>query len=159
MLLAFANSAGVGGGGLLIPLLIVFNAFDGKMAAEQGPFYNLIAGLIRYCMNLSKKSPSVKHKTIIDYDLVAIFVPLNLVGSLIGGILNIVFPNIFISVSLFLFLVFVSYKLFMKGIKTRKKESTIKSKKEAEASMLVTEASIAHQQELNKMEPEVRLEF
>lgn len=110
-------------------------------------------------MNLSKKSPSVGHKTIIDYDLVAIFVPLNIVGSLIGGILNVVFPNIFISVSLFLFLVFVAYKLFMKGIKTRKKESEMKKRKEAEASLMVTEASLAHQEELNKMEPEVRLNF
>lgn len=45
-LLTFANVAGVGGGGLVIPLVILFNNFNAKQVAQQAPFYNLVSSLI-----------------------------------------------------------------------------------------------------------------
>jgi len=55
--------------------------------------------------------------------MVAIFVPLNLFGANIGGIFNVIFPNFIVDVCLFIFLVFVIYKLFDKAIETYRKET------------------------------------
>lgn len=62
-------------------------------------------------------------KTLIDYDMVAIFVPLNLFAANIGGVFNVFFPNFIVDVCLFLFLLFVCYKLFDKAVESYKKES------------------------------------
>ena len=121
--LVFANMGGSGGGGLIIPFIIVFNDWGPKTASEFGPFFNLIAGLIRFVMNIPAKSPVKPNKTIVDYDLVCIFLPLNLCGIVVGGIINEVIPGILIDAGLFIFLCFVIYKLFLKAIKTWKKES------------------------------------
>lgn len=111
-LLTFANMAGVGGGGLVIPFVILFNGFNAKQVAQQAPFYNLVSALIWYLINIPKKSPVWPERTLIDYDMVAIFVPLNLFGANIGGVINVIFPNFIVDVCLFLFLLFVIYKLF-----------------------------------------------
>lgn len=54
-------------------------------------------------MNIPKKSPVKPERTVIDYDMVAILVPLNIFGANIGGIVNIVFPNVITDIFLFLF--------------------------------------------------------
>lgn len=48
---------GVGGGGLVIPFVILFNNFNAKQTAQQAPFYNLVSALVRYIINIPKKSP------------------------------------------------------------------------------------------------------
>lgn len=55
--------------------------------------------------------------------MVAIFIPLNLFGANIGGVFNVIFPNFIVDVCLFLFLLFVIYKLFDKAIEGYWKES------------------------------------
>ena len=124
--LVFANMGGTGGGGLIIPFIIVFNDWGPKTASEFGPFFNITAAIVRYCISLCSKSPVKPNKTLIDYDMVCILVPLNLLGIIVGGIVNEIVPGILISAGLFCFLVFVAYKLAVKGRKTWIKESKAK---------------------------------
>lgn len=139
-LLTFANMAGVSGGSLVIPFIILFNNFDAKQISQQAPFYNLVSAVVRFSINVWKKSPIKPERTIVDYDLVAIFMPLNLSGAVIGGLINFVFPNFIIDICLFLFLIFVIYQLFKKAFETYKKE-TIKMKKfEDEKNLIIAEA-------------------
>jgi hypothetical protein len=86
-------------------------------------------------------------KTIIDYDMVAIFVPLNIFGANLGGIFNIIFPNFIVDVCLFLFLIFVIYKLFDKAVETYGKESAKMKKEQIDIAMIAAEAI--------QMEPEI----
>jgi len=72
--------------------------------------------------------------------MVAIFVPLNLFGANIGGIVNVVFPNLIVDVCLFLFLLFVIYKLFEKAIESYGKESAKFKKMEEEKVLIIAEA-------------------
>lgn len=138
---------GVGGGGLVIPFVILFNNFNAQQVAQQAPFYNLVSAAVRYIINIPKTSPIKPEKTIIDYDMVAIFVPLNLFGANIGGIFNVIFPNFITDVCLFLFLVFVIYKLFDKAVETYKKESAKMAKEQMDIALVAAEAV--------QMEPEI----
>jgi uncharacterized membrane protein YfcA len=71
-------------------------------------------------INLGKKNPVVKERTIIDWEIVAIFVPGNLFGAVIGAMVNKMFPNFIIDVCLFIFRVFIITQLYMQGIKIYK---------------------------------------
>lgn len=139
-LLTFANMAGVGGGGLVIPFVILFNNFNAKQVAQQAPFYNLVSALVWYLINIPKTSPVKPERTLIDYDMVAIFVPLNLFGANIGGIINVIFPNLIVDICLFLFLLFVIYKLFDKAVESYKKESAKFKKEEEQKALIIAEA-------------------
>jgi len=118
----------------------LFNGFSAKQVAQQAPFYNLVSAAVRYIINIPKKSPIKAEKTIIDYDMVAIFVPLNLFAANIGGIFNVIFPNFIVDVCLFLFLVFVIYKLFDKAVETYGKESAKMKKEQLEIALIAAEA-------------------
>jgi len=72
--------------------------------------------------------------------MVAIFIPLNLFGANIGGIVNVVFPNLITDICLFLFLLFVIYKLFEKATETYAKETAKFKKQEEEQAMIIAEA-------------------
>ena len=119
----FANAGGIAGGSMMIPLIIMFNKFSSKQVAQMTPIYNGLAGLCRYVINIWTVNPIKPEKTIIDYDIACLILPLNIFATVIGGIINSLFPDIIISFSLFCFLVFVAYKMLTKGIKTWKKES------------------------------------
>jgi len=66
--------------------------------------------------------------------------PLNLFGAGIGGLINFVFPNLIIDICLFLFLIFVIYKLFEKAFETYKKETAKMKKFEEEKNLIIAEA-------------------
>lgn len=67
---------------------------------------------------------------------------MNLFGACIGSLLNPIFPNIVISILLFVFFIFVAYTLFQKGFQNYAAE-TIKLKKlEEQKALIVAEAVI-----------------
>lgn len=132
--------AGIGGGGLIIPFIILFYGFNAKEATQQAAFYIFMGGLVRYIINIPLKSPFKPEWTIIDYDIAAIYLPLNLLGANIGGVLNIMFPNFIVDVCFFLTLLFVIVKLFMKAVETYKKESVVLAKMEIERAIIIAEA-------------------
>ena len=95
-----ANAGGVSGGSILIAFIIIFNKFDSKTIASMNAFYNFVSALIRFLLNINQKNPVKANKTIIDYDIVAVILPLNILGSVLGGIFNVIFPNVVIDLSL-----------------------------------------------------------
>ena len=72
------------------------------------PVYNVSSALIRFVANIFVTNPVKARKTIIDYDIAALVLPLNIFMIIIGSIINKMFPGIILSICLFLFIVFVT---------------------------------------------------
>lgn len=79
-------------------------------------------GLAAYSVNYFKKHPHAKDRPLIDYDLTVMFEPITLCGTLVGVILNILFPVWLVIVPLCLLLAFTTYKTYNKGLVILAKE-------------------------------------
>lgn len=157
-LVALSNLGGIGGGGLCIPLIILFNDWGPTSAAQQVPFYNFLAAFVRFFYNLNKKHPLIPHRTVIDYNMVAIFVPFNLLGRTIGDVFNIVFPVFIVDVCLFIFFCLLIWRITAKGVKVYKKETITKEKKAAQIAMAVAKA-VKEDADVEKMDIDDKLQF
>lgn len=86
-------------------------------------FAILIAGFIRFVQNLDERHPETPHKLTIDYNLVLILMPMTLLGTTVGVLINTTFPDaviLFIMTIVFLTASIITLK---KGIQKCKKES------------------------------------
>lgn len=117
-----ALSAGIGGGGLYVPLLMVILHF--KVREATGLSQACLAGgaSTALCYNARQRHPS-GHKPMIDYDLVLVMGPNLLIGALLGSALNTAFPSWLILVLLVCILSHSAWKAMRKAVDTWRKES------------------------------------
>lgn len=108
LLIGFANAGGIGGGALLMPIIIIFFGADVADGTPISNFCIFISAVIRFLMNFKQMHPE-RPKLMQNYDIAVIFMPLVMVGSSIGVILNTVLPTL---ISTILLVVVVSYMLF-----------------------------------------------
>lgn len=95
-----ANAGGLGGGGVIIPTVLAFYRFNTKNAIALSNVSICVSGLIRYFMNWKKKHPLKGFGTLVDYNYATLMLPLVIVGSVIGVIINIMIPEIIIVICL-----------------------------------------------------------
>ena len=100
IVMALANIAGIGGGGIAIPILIAFFFFTTKTAIAISSFSIFLTTFARFIMNFKEKHPDKLNVVVIDYDLVCIMMPTNLAGAQIGAVILVVFPSIIIQIIL-----------------------------------------------------------
>ncbi len=86
--LAMCNAGGVGGGTILTPLLIMFGKFKQTEAVALANLAILIAAGIRFFRNTNDRHPHISHKLSIDYNLVLILMPMTLLGTSAGILIN-----------------------------------------------------------------------
>ena len=79
-----ANACGVGGGGIVIPFLMIFFSIPIKECVPIVNFFGFIAGLTRFILNYKMKHPKKRHRLVIDYELVSLTLPISLMGTLLG---------------------------------------------------------------------------
>ena len=104
ILIGFANVGGVGGGGLTVPMLLTFWGFTTKQAIAISSFMQFTGSVVRFFYSINGKHPE-KEATHIDYGIVIVMLPLVILGSFVGVIINIVLPPVVLSIILFLLLV------------------------------------------------------
>ena len=106
--LLFANCGGLGGGGIMIPVLMVFFGFDIKSAIGISNATIFVSAVCRYLQNLPKSHPR-KDGTgvLVDYNVAIVMLPSIVLGVIAGGIVNSVFPSIYLAVGLVLLLIFI----------------------------------------------------
>ena len=99
--LVFANSGGVGGGGIMVPITIICFGFGVKQAIGISNATVFVSGLVRYVLNLSNSHP-LKNGTgvLVDYTVASVMLPSIVVGVTAGGIVNYVFPAIYLAFAL-----------------------------------------------------------
>lgn len=118
---ALSNAGGIGGGGLLVPILILYLNFTTKEAIPISKLMILTGSLTAFIMGIHNKNP-FRDATAIDYNIVIILVPLVLFGTMIGVTLNKIFPPWMILVCLTIILMINTYKTIKKGYEILEKE-------------------------------------
>lgn len=81
IIMALSNIAGIGGGGIAVPVLIAFFYFSTKTAIAISSFSIFLTTLARFIMNFRERHPEKHNVVVIDYDLVCIMMPTNLAGA------------------------------------------------------------------------------
>ena len=107
-IMALSNIAGVGGGGVAIPIIMALFVFSTKPAIAISSFSIFLTTLARFIMNFKERHPDKNNVVVIDYDLVAIMMPTTLAGAQIGAVILVVFPSIIIQIILTLMLGFLA---------------------------------------------------
>jgi len=123
IMMALANIAGIGGGGIAIPIVMAFFHFNTKPAIAISSFSIFMTTLARFVMNFKLAHPEKKNSVIIDYNLVTIMMPTTLAGSQIGALILVVFPSLYIQIALTITLILLGGQSTMKAIEITKKEN------------------------------------
>ncbi|WCJ40766.1 Sulfite exporter TauE/SafE family protein [Euphorbia peplus] len=127
---AFGSAAGIGGGGIFVPMLKLIIGFDAKsaIAVSKCMVTGSAASTVYY--NLNQRHPTL-NMPLIDYDLALLFQPMLVLGVSIGVTFNVIFSEWMITVLLIIIFIFMSTKAFLRATKTWNKE-TIAKKEEAD---------------------------
>lgn len=121
--LLFANTGGVGGGGMLVPIGICFFMFDPKNAIALSNFSIFLSSFIRYILNSGKSHPLKNGKGIlVDLNLGIIMLPMIISGVSCGSILNIMAPQILVIFFYIILLAYIGINLSIKAVSLFKKE-------------------------------------
>ena len=124
-----ANVGGIGGGGVAIPLAMTFFNLSMKPAVAISSFSIMCSTLARFVFNFNERHPDKKNCCSIDYGLTMVMMPLNLIGSLIGALFLVVFPDLILMIILTLLLLVLSVECARKFVVMRKKEDEMEAKK------------------------------
>ena len=129
IIMALSNIAGIGGGGIAVPVLIAFFYFTTKTAIAISSFSIFLTTLARFIMNFKERHPEKNNVVVIDYDLVCIMMPTNLAGAQIGALILVTFPSLIIQIILTITLLFLAIQSVFKAIEITKKENRAKEEK------------------------------
>jgi uncharacterized membrane protein YfcA len=108
-----ANCAGIGGGGTLVPIIRLFFNFVLADAITLSNATIAVAATMRYIYNFRKTHPlrydtnGKNCGTIVDYNITAVMMPMIIVGSAIGAIINYILPEPASTTVLFITLTYI----------------------------------------------------
>jgi uncharacterized membrane protein YfcA len=118
---ALSNAGGIGGGGLLIPILLLLLKFYTHEAIPISKLMIFTGAVTSFLLGFRQKHP-FRNSITIDYNIPMLLVPFLLFGTMVGVTLNKVTPPWLILISLTCVLVINTYKTFKKGRETYNKE-------------------------------------
>ena len=114
-----ANAAGLGGGGLLIPFMMIFLDISIFECVPLANVFGLIASGMRFIINYKQKHPSpVKAKDgklSLDYEIVMLTMPMLYLGTLIGVQIGTLLSETVLAICLCCVMFFVTYKTTIKA--------------------------------------------
>jgi hypothetical protein len=120
---ALSNAGGIGGGGLLIPILLLMLKFDIHEAVPISKLMIFTGALTSFILGFKQRHPT-RNAVTIDFNIPFLIVPGLLFGTMVGVPLNKVLPSLVILIALTLCLVVNTYKTLQKGKSVYKKENT-----------------------------------
>ena len=118
---ALSNAGGVGGGGLVIPILLLMFKFYTHEAIPISKLTIFTGALTSFIISFGQLHPGRKAISV-DYNIPYLIVPMLLFGTMVGISLNKVMPPWIILISLTLLLFLNTYKTLTKAKSLRKKE-------------------------------------
>ena len=114
VVMSLSTMAGIGGGGIVIPFCMTFFGFQTKNAIALSGFTILACSVTRYIYSINEKHPE-KDAVIIDYDLATIMLPVVMMGSMTGVLINIMFPSMLLSICLTVVLTLLTFQAACKA--------------------------------------------
>lgn len=126
---AFVSGAGIGGGALFVPIMMIVNGYPADYCvSSSNPL--IFGGSLAVCLfNFRLKHPDY-NRPLINYNIAAIIEPLSWLGTIVGVIMNGVFPDWLLYLIQFILFSYTTYSTFKKGWADWKK---IKAEREKEA--------------------------
>lgn len=122
LLMTLAVISGIGGGGIIVSLLMVYYKLSIHEAIAVSGFTIFLGSLARFTMTINKRHPE-KDATLVDYSLANIMLPCVMAGSLIGVFFNLVFPALILQVCLSIVLSFLAVMSGKKAVEIYRKEN------------------------------------
>lgn len=124
ILLGMANIGGIGGGGLIIPVCIAMFGMSTREAIAMSNSTIFLGSATRFFLfSIKEKHPNDENKTLIDYDICSVMIPMVLVGSYSGIIISTLLPDVVLTVVLTILLIFLTYNTTKKAFNVYKKET------------------------------------
>jgi uncharacterized membrane protein YfcA len=104
-----ANSGGLGGGGVIIPISLAFYKFDTRESIAMSNVSVFFSSLVRFLLIMKKRHPLKGFGVLVDYNIATLMLPSIMVGATCGVIFNLILPEIVITVgfSVVLILLFI----------------------------------------------------
>jgi len=124
VLLFLSAPGGVGGGGILLPVYMMVLQFTAKKAVGLTNITVLGGALANTYFNIKKRHPST-NQPLIDWDVLVLFEPATIAGTVIGSFANKVLPGWVLIAGLVVVLGYISYRTIKKGIELFNKESKV----------------------------------
>jgi len=118
-----AAGGGLGGGGVFVPIYILILNYPPKFAAALSQATIFGGSIVNLIMNLKKHHPIRYHRPLTDFSTLLIFEPMLLVGTILGVLFNVMFPDILILILLALVLSYATIRTTRKGIRLWGKET------------------------------------
>ena len=110
---ALSNAGGVGGGGLLIPLLMIVLNFYTHEAIPISKLMIFSGAITSFFLGFRQSHP-LRNSITIDYNIPFLLVPMLLLGTMVGVTLNKVTPPVIILICLTVVLTINTYKTMKK---------------------------------------------
>lgn len=129
-------AAGMGGGGVFVPLLLLLLGFSTKEAVPLSQAMIVGGAIVNILFFSGHTHPKYPMKPKIDYDVVMMLNPGLAAGVTVGVMLNVISPQWIIVLVLNVTLVIALQKSLTKGIASFKKESKMLEEKAAAAKLL-----------------------
>jgi len=123
LIMLLSNVAGIGGGGVAIPLAMYFFSLSMKPAIAVSSFSIMMSTIARFIYNFGEKHPEKPGNTSIDYGMTNVMMPLTLLGSLVGAFFYKALPDLVLTVILTLLLLVLTLESCRKYLSMRKKEN------------------------------------
>uniref|UniRef100_A0A383WPS0 Membrane transporter protein n=1 Tax=Tetradesmus obliquus TaxID=3088 RepID=A0A383WPS0_TETOB len=120
--LFIASGAGVGGGILVVPALLMIGGFGSVDGVGLSNITVLSLAVAALFFQISRRSP-VRDAPLIDWDLVMLFGPPSVVGSISGSYINMIIPSWVTKVTLFLLLIPITWRMAWKARTLYRKEN------------------------------------
>lgn len=94
VLLAFTNTGGLGGGGIMIPVMMGLYRFDTRNAVSISNASTMVSSGLRNIINIKESHPLKRGTgTIHDYNITLLMFPGIVFGSSLGSIVNLSLPG------------------------------------------------------------------
>lgn len=120
---SIAAAAGLGGGVIVIPIVLLLFGLSVKQAAAMSNVVILVNSTAKFITAIGKKDPLKPTKTLIDYHFVLMFNPVFVFSNVVGSILNKILPSGYILFMLIVMIVGVIIVNVRNGIKMYREEN------------------------------------
>ena len=129
-IITFTNAGGLGGGGVIVPLMMGLYRFDAKNAIAISNFATPWSAVVRFVKNTGESHPLKNGKGIlIDYNICTLMLPSAIVGASIGSIVNQMMPDPVILAFFILATAAMVYQALKKYCNLRKSERNLEASK------------------------------
>lgn len=121
-LMALSVMAGIGGGGIVVPMLMAFYSLGTKESIAISGFTIFTGAITRYVVTWTHKHPT-KDAVCVEYGLTNIMQPMVMIGSIIGVFFNLLMPAVISQICLTILLFFLTIQSYQKAMELYNKEN------------------------------------